>query len=314
MLDDLIVYAKGEFRRYADARVGLLTHGLQYGTGCFEGVRGFWDDGARELYLLALAEHYERLRQSTKILTMELPLSVEALCAVTIELCARNGFERDVYLRPFAYKADEAIGVRLHDVSDEFAIVGLPFDKYFDSDAGLRVCVSSWRRIDDTVAPARAKITGIYVNSALAKSEAHVNGYDEAIMLSQDGHVSEGSAANFFMVKRGTLITPDASQNILEGITRACVIELARDLGVPVLERAIDRSELYVADEAFFTGSAAGIMWIESIDGRTIGEGSTGQITRAIARRYDDAVRGRDPKFSRWLTPVYAGRRVRAAS
>ncbi|MBV8600283.1 MAG: branched-chain amino acid transaminase [Candidatus Eremiobacteraeota bacterium] len=304
-LDDLTVYAQGRFMRYADAKVGLLTHGLQYGTGCFEGVRGFWDDAERELYILHPRDHYVRLHASAKILMMQLEQSPDELVEITVELCTRNRFEREIYIRPFVYKSDEAIGVRLHDVGDAFAIVALPFDSYFGAAAGLRACVSSWRRIDDTAAPARAKVTGIYINSALAKSDALLNGFDEAILLSHDGHVSEGSAENFFMVKDGALVTPDATQNILEGVTRRCVMTIARDLGIPLVERAIDRSELYTASEAFFTGSAAGVMPIESIDRRPVGDGRIGKTTKAIADVYERAVRGKEAKYRDWVTPVY---------
>lgn len=311
-LDDLIVYAQGRFVRYADAKVGLLTHALQYGTGCFEGVRGFWAEQERELYLLHLREHYVRLHASAKILMMKLEETPEQLAEITTELCARNKFEGEVYLRPFVYKSDEAIGVRLHDVSDAFAIVAVPFEGYFAATGGLRACLSSWRRIDDTAAPARAKVTGIYINSALAKSEAMQNGFDEAILLSHDGHVSEGSAENIFIVRNGVLITPDATQNILEGVTRKCAMTIAKDLGIEVLERGIDRSELYIAQEAFFTGSAAGVMWIESIDRRPVADGRIGKLTKAISDVYERAVRGKEPKYRDWVTPVYAARRATA--
>lgn len=311
-LDDLIVYARGAYVRYADAKVGLLTHGLQYGTGCFEGVRGFWDEDGRELYILQARDHYRRLHDSAKILMMRIPHTPEELVDITSEVCARNRFEGEVYIRPFVYKSDEAIGVRLDGVSDQFAIVAIPFHGYFGEAQGLRACLSSWRRIDDTAAPARAKVTGIYINSALAKSEALQNGFDEAILLSQDGHVSEGSAENIFIVKGRELITPDPTQNILEGITRRCAITIARDLGITVVERAIDRSELYTASEVFFTGSAAGVMPVESIDRRPVGDGSIGTITKQIRDVYERAVRGKEAKYREWLTPVYAGRRVKA--
>ena len=311
-LDDLIVYARGGFVRYADAKIGLLTHGLQYGTGCFEGVRGFWDEAGRELYILRARDHYRRLHDSAKILMMRVPHTPDELGEITVELCARNRFEGEVYIRPFVYKSDEAIGVRLEGVNDQFAIVAIPFQGYFGEAQGLRACLSSWRRIDDTAAPARAKVTGIYVNSALAKSEALQNGFDEAILLSQDGHVSEGSAENIFIVKRGELITPDPTQNILEGITRRCVITIARDLGITVVERAIDRSELYTASEVFFTGSAAGVMPVESIDRRPVGDGSIGTFTKQIRDVYERAVRGKETKYRDWVTPVYAGRRIKA--
>jgi branched-chain amino acid aminotransferase len=313
-LGDLTVYHNGRFMRYDEAHVGLLTHGLQYGTGCFEGVRGFWNAHDDELYLLQLAPHYDRLAQSARILLMSLPLSTPELCDLTAELCARNGFRSDVYVRPFAYKANEEIGVRLHDVQDGFGMVALPFDRYFDAKRGLRCGVSSWRRIDDTMAPARGKITGTYVNSALAKSEAIMNGFDEAIMLSSEGHVCEGSAENIFVARGGVLYTPDASQNILEGVTRRAIMTLAADeLGITVVERPIDRSELLIADEVFITGSAAGVQWIESIDHRPVGDGTRGPIASGLIDLYDRAVRGGLPKYASWLTRTYAGRRAAAS-
>jgi branched-chain amino acid aminotransferase len=313
-LGDLTVYHDGRLARYDDAKVGLLTHGLQYGTGCFEGIRGFWNAREEQLYLLQLADHYERLSQSARILMIELPLSTAELCELTVDICRRNAFRGDVYVRPFAYKANEDIGVRLHGVKDAFAMVAIPFERYFDTNRGLKVGVSSWRRIDDTMAPARAKITGTYVNSALAKSEAVMNGFDEAIMLSAEGHVSEGSAENLFMVRRGVLYTPDPSQNILEGVTRRAIITLAKEeLGLDVVERAIDRSELMVADELFITGSAAGVQWIESIDHRSIGGAVLGPIAGALIDAYDSAIRGMLPKYHSWLTRTYAGTRAAAS-
>lgn len=312
-INESIVFAEGDFRRYGDARVGLLTHGLNYGTGCFEGIRGYWQPEERELYLLQLREHFERLHLSARILMMKLPYSVDELSELTVELCARNGFQENVYVRPLIYKAAEDVGVRLSGVPDAFAIAAIPFTKYFDAENGLRTCVSSWRRIDDTMAPARAKITGAYINSALAKSEAQLNGFDEAILLSHDGHVSEGSAANLFLVRRGTLFTPDATQNVLEGITRRTVLTLARDLGVPIVERGIDRSELYVADELFFTGTAAGITFANSVDHRVIGAGTIGPLTRELTAQFARVTSGRDPKYRNLVTPTYGKRNAGAA-
>ncbi|HUY41588.1 MAG TPA: branched-chain amino acid transaminase, partial [Candidatus Dormibacteraeota bacterium] len=294
-LDATVVYASGGFRRYDEAKVGLLTHGLQYGTGCFEGIRGYWSEPERELFLVQLREHYERLATSAKILLMELPLSTDELIDVTVELCLRNAFEADVYVRPCIFKAAQDVGVRLHGVPSAFAIVPIPFTSYLDKSRGVRACVSSWRRADDTMVPPRAKVTGLYVNSALAKSEAVSNGYDEAILLSHDGHVSEGSAENIFLVRGGVLYTPDPSQNVLEGCTRRAVMEIARDRGIEVVERAIDRGELYAADEIFFTGTAAGIAYVASVDQRTVGNGEIGPIARHITETYERAVVGREP-------------------
>lgn len=311
-LSEITVYAEGGFARYGDAKVGLLTHGLQYGTGCFEGIRGYWVPEERELFLVLVRDHYERLETSTKILTMSLPKSIDELVEITVELCLRNEYKTDVYIRPFAYKAAEDVGVRLHGVPDAFAIVPIPFTQYLDSSRGLDVCVSSWRRADDTMAPPRAKITGLYVNSALAKSEAVGNGYDEAILLSHDGHVAEGSAENIFLVRRGVLYTPDPSQNVLEGVTRRAMMEMARhELGLEVVERSIDRGELYSADEVFFTGTAAGIAYVASIDRRRVGAGTMGPITKLLGNLYNRAVVGKEPRYLEWLTPTYASARVK---
>ncbi|HTX58879.1 MAG TPA: branched-chain amino acid transaminase [Verrucomicrobiae bacterium] len=311
-LSKTTVYAGGAFGPYEDAKVGLLTHGLQYGTGCFEGIRGYWVPQERELLLVLLREHYERLSTSAKILTMKLPHTVDELVEITLELCARNRFESDVYVRPFVYKAAEDVGVRLHGVPDAFAIVPVPFTSYLDTRKALHVCVSSWRRADDTMAPPRAKITGLYVNSALAKSEAIENGYDEAILLSHDGHVAEGSAENIFLVRRGVLYTPDPSQNVLEGCTRRAIMDIAHDLGIDVVERSIDRGELYCADEIFFTGTAAGIAAVGSVDRRVVGDGATGPITQRLGEVYARAVTGREPRYADWISKTYASRKPAA--
>jgi branched-chain amino acid aminotransferase len=309
----LTIYANGGFCRYDEAKIGLLTHGLHYGTGCFEGVRGFWSTREEELFLFQLREHYERLHASAKIIMMKIEPSVDELIDITVELCVRNAFRSDVYLRPIVFKSAEMIGVRLHDIADAFALIAMPFDRYFDATAGLACGTSAWRRIDDNIIPARGKVTGGYINSALAKSEAILNGFDEAIMLSHDGHVSEGSAENIFVVKKGVLYTPDASQNILEGCTRKTIMTLAdAELGVPVVERAIDRSELFVADEVFLTGSAAGVQFVRSVDHRPIADGRQGPITKKLADTYDAVVRGALPAYGRWLTPAYASRKPAA--
>ena len=313
-LGEAMVYAGGEFRRYDDARVGLLTHGLQYGTGCFEGIRGYYVAEDRELYLVQLRDHYERLAISAKILLMDLPHTTDELIDITLRLCLKNRFETDVYIRPCIFKSAEDIGVRLHNVPETFAIVGIPFTRYFDASEGLRAGTSSWRRADDAAAPPRAKITGLYVNSALAKSEAIANGFDEAIMLSHDGHVAEGSAENIFMVKGGVLLTPDPSQNVLEGCARRAIVTVARErFGLDVVERAIDRSELYGADEIFFTGTAVGVVHVSSVDRRPVGDGGIGPITARLRDWYERMVRGREPAYASWITRTYADRVVAAS-
>src|SRR4030081_3963869 len=240
----------GEVKRYADAHLGLMPHALHYGTGVFEGIRGYWSAEHEQLFLLKLREHYRRMQNSVKVLKLKIPISLDELCTTSIELIKRNNFRQDVYIRPLAFKSSEEIGVRLHNLKDSFAIYVTPFGNYVEVDGGIRCMVSSWRRIDDNAAPARAKITGIYVNSALAKTEAQENGFDEAIMLTHEGHVSEGSAENIFLLRDGRVYTPPTSDNILEGLTRLAVMELlSKELDIEVVERCIDRSELYVADE-----------------------------------------------------------------
>ncbi|MBC5826018.1 MAG: branched-chain amino acid transaminase [Candidatus Eremiobacteraeota bacterium] len=306
-LGDVFVYHGGRYVPYRDAKVGLLTHGLNYGTGCFEGIRGYWDAVGLQLHFFRLREHFERMQRSCRLLLIELPCGAEEMCAHTIELARLNDFRQDVYVRPLAFKASEEVGVRLHNVRDDFAIVAVPHKSYFDSSQGLRACVSSWRRMDDNTAPARAKLTGIYVGSALAKSEAHGNGFDEAILLTHDGHVAEGSAENIFIVRDGVVLTPPVTDNILEGITRASLIELCRnELRLEVLERTIDRSELYVADEVFFSGTAVGVSPVVEVDRRAVADGTIGPVSRALANLYHDITLGRNAKYGSWLTTCFA--------
>ncbi len=308
MMDgESICFFKGAFVPAGQATVSVMTHALNYGTGCFEGIRAYWDDAAGELYVLRMAEHYERFQRSCRILLLDLPYSVAELCDLTLELLRRNGWRETVYLRPLAFKASAAIVVKLHGLEDAFTLFGVPFGDYIETDRPLRVCTSSWQRVDDNAAPARAKLTGIYVNSALAKTEANLNGFDEAIMLTAAGHVSEGSGENIFMVQDGRLITPPVTDNILVGITRASLIELAeRELGIATIERSIDRSELLVADEVFLCGTGAQVAAVGAIDHRPIGDGGVGPITEQLRRLYHEAVRGRLERYRHWCTPVYA--------
>lgn len=300
------VYFDGEYKRYADARLGLMTHALHYGTGVFEGIRGYWNPEHEQLFLLQLREHYDRLLRSMRVLKLKIPIPPDELDGVTVELVRRNGFRQDIYIRPIAFKSSEEIGVRLHNLRDSFAIYVTPFGEYVDGEQGIRCMVSSWRRIDDNVAPARAKITGIYVNSALAKTEAMENGFDEAIMLTQDGHVCEGSAENIFLIREGRVFTPPPQDNILEGVTRRALMGVLKgEFGLEVAERSIDRSELYVADEIFLCGTGAQIAPVVEVDHRPVGDGQVGPIVARLRKLYFDIVRGRNPKYMDWLTPVY---------
>jgi branched-chain amino acid aminotransferase len=289
-----------------NAKVSVMNHAFNYGTGCFEGIRAYWNTDEDQLFVFRLLEHFRRLHRSCKILHIHLPYSPEELCGLLLELLRREEYREDTYIRPLAYKATEAIGVRLHDLEDAFTMFALPFGRYIEGDLGARVMISPWRRIDDNAIPARAKITGSYINSALSKTAAAMAGCDEAIVLTQAGHVAEGSAENLFLVRDGRLVTPPATDDILEGITRDTVMEIARaEFGVESDIRSVDRSELYVADEAFFCGTGVQIEPIVEIDNRTIGDGKMGPITQKLYDLYFDIVRGKVQKYRRWCTPVY---------
>ena len=303
---ELWAFFRGEFVPLRDASVNVMTHAFNYGTAVFEGVRAYWNADEEQLFALELLPHYRRIKASARLLMMEIRQTPEELAELTVELLRRDGLREDVYIRPIIYKSSETIGVRLHNLDADITIFGVPFGQYIDTEGGIRAQVSSWRRTDDNAIPARGKITGAYVNGALAKSEAQLNGFDEAIVLTADGHVSEGSAENLFIVKNGVLITPPVTDNILEGITRQRLIQIARaDLEVTTLERSIDRTELYTADEVFLCGTGAQISPVIEIDRRSIGGGRPGPIAKELSRRYFDAVRGRAPAYRDWLTPVY---------
>jgi branched-chain amino acid aminotransferase len=290
----------------AEAKIGVMTHAFNYGTAVFEGIRGNWNGDDEQIYVFRLEDHYRRLRKNCRILKLDLPYTDEELADITVRLVAMCGYNEDIYLRPIAYKSSEAVGVRIHDLESDLLIYVTPFGPYLDIEKGARCCTSSWRRVEDTAIPARGKINGAYVNSALAKSEAFDNGYDEAIMLNEDGHVSEGSGENIFIVEDGRLITPPVFSNVLVGITRDTVITLAREeLGVETVERPIDRSELYLADECFMTGTAAHVTPVIEVDRRPVGEGARGRITADIQRLYFEVVRGKSAKYARWCTPCY---------
>lgn len=299
-------FFKGRVVPYSEARVGVLTHGLNYGTGVFSGIRGYWNPDENELFVFRPDDHYRRFLESAKMLGMALPLDAGQLSAALTELLRREGFREDCYVRSLAFYADETVGVRLHDLTPEISIVSMPYGRYIDKEEGAHATISSWRRVDDNAIPARGKIVGSYVNSALAKTEAMRSGFDEAIVLNGDGHISEGSAANFLLVRNGVVLTPSITDNILEGITRRTVIDLLRDeLGVTVVERSIDRSEIYVADEALLVGTGVQIVAVTRVDHRPVGNGRIGPIASALRKLYFDVVRGRRPNYRHWCAPVY---------
>jgi branched-chain amino acid aminotransferase len=298
---DDIAYLNGEYKPLGACMVPINLHALQYGTGCFEGIRGYWD--GERVNLLLLKEHFRRLAGNARMLMMETP-SVDEMCAIASELIARNGCTHNVYLRPVVYKNSTELGPVMHGIPDGYMCYVIPLGDYVDTAKGLEVCVSSWTRIGDNAIPTRAKATGGYINSALAKSEAKLNGYDEAIFLNDRGQVSEGSAMNLMLVRDGVLITPDRCADILEGITRSVVLDLARDLGIPVEERSVARTELYRADEVFLVGTGCQVSFVRSIDRRTIGDGVRGPITDRIQEAYEAAAYGRSEAYRHWLTPV----------
>ncbi len=296
-------FFQGRLVPLEEAKVGVMTHAFNYGTAVFEGIRGNWnaDDGC--LYLFRMHEHYERLARSCRILGLDLREPLHRLCELTVEIVERSGYEEDVYIRPMVYLSSEVLGVRLHGLESDLVIFIAPFGPYLDIDKGARCHTSSWRRVDDLGIPPRAKVTGIYVNSALAKTEAELNGFDEAIVLNADGHVSEGSGENIFLVRDGKLVTPSPSDNILEGITAATVMELAaNELGIETVERSVDRSELYIASEVFMTGTAAHLTPVTEIDRRAIGDGEPGPVTRELSRLFFDVIRGKSEKYRQWCT------------
>lgn len=302
------LFMHGEFLPAERGVISVRAHGFAYGTGCFEGIRGYWNEQEEQVYIFRAREHYERLLRSCKVLQMTLPYTAEQMVELTSELVRRNEQHQDVYIRPVVYKTDEIVGVKLHGLQNDLIITSEPQGNYIDL-TGMRCGVSSWRRVDDNAIPARAKICGAYVNSAFAKSEAVQNGFDEAIMLTHEGHVSEGSAENIFLVVNGELITPAPSENILLGITRDTIMELARrELGIITRERQIDRTELYSADEIFMCGTGAQIAPVIEVDRRTIGTGNVGPISNALQQMYFEIVRGKRPEYrEQWCTPVFAG-------
>jgi branched-chain amino acid aminotransferase len=283
-----------------------MTHAFNYGTAAFGGIRAYWNEEEDQLFVFRPGEHFERVLNSAKLLAAEIDLAPKELTTITLELIREEGLKEDCYIRPLIYKADEIIGVKLHDLVDELTIFAVPFSRYVDNDDGAHVTVSSWRRIDDNAIPARGKISGAYVNSALIKTDALRSGFDEALVLTNEGHLSEGSAMNIFMMRDGKLLTPPVTENILEGITRKTILELAREeLGLEILERQIDRTEVYLCDELFMTGTAAQVTAVTKVDHRPIGTGVMGHVTRQLREIYDDAVRGKLEKYHHWNRPVY---------
>ena len=304
-------FFRGRVVPYSDAKVGVLTHALNYGTAVFGGIRAYWNDDEKQLFVFRPQDHFQRFLQSAKLLCMELPYSADEMVKGLLDLIRTEGHKEDLYVRPLAFYGDEIIGVRLHDLHPEVSMVVMPFGHYVSNEDGMHVTVSSWRRIDDNVIPARGKIAGAYVNSAFAKTDALRAGFDEVIVLNADGHISEGSAANFFLLRNGVFATPPITDNVLEGITRRTIMQFIREeLKMEVQERQIDRTELYLADEAFLCGTGVQISPIARVDYRAVGTGKMGDNTARLRKIFFDVVRGLAPKYRDWCTPVYESKGI----
>ena len=301
-----IAFINGEYIPLSEAKVGIMTHALHYGTGVFEGIRGNWNEDDGKMYIFKLREHYERMLRGCKMLWIDVPYSLDELCQITVEVLERSGFQQDVYIRPVAFKAEEKVAnLNLRSLADGFFCLAVPFGNYIDSEGAIDCVVASYRRIDDTMIPPRFKLSGLYINSILAKTDALAMGFDEAIMLNQDGHVCEGTGENIFLVHGNTIATPTLESNVLPGVTRQTVLDLAHDhLGITIEERLVDRSELYTADEIFLTGTAAHIQGVGSVDHRPVGGRGIGPLTRKLQELYFPIVRGQDPKYVHQCTPA----------
>jgi branched-chain amino acid aminotransferase len=297
-------YFEGKIVPFEQATISIMTHGFNYGTGCFEGIRAYWNADQGQLYILKAKEHYQRLLSSCKAINIKLEENISDLIKITIELLKKNDYKEDVYIRPLAYKSEEKIGLGLHG-PDALAIYLSPFGNYLDVSAGIKVCISKYHRISSRAMPAGAKLTGTYFNSSLAKADAIDRGYAEAITLSHKGNVAEGSGENIYMVKKGKLITPPLSDDILPGITRVAVRGLAKnEFGITTQEKSFKPSALYSADELFFCGTGAQISPIVQVEKKKIGDGKVGPITKKLQEKYFQAVRGELPRYRKWLTPV----------
>ena len=294
-------YFHGKIVPYSEAKVGVATHALNYGTGVFGGIRGYWNQEKKKLYVFRPLDHFRRFLNSCRMMCIELEQTPESLTQILLDLLHTDVFQQDIYVRPLAFKGDESIGVKLHGLVDELTMFAIPFGLYIKNDDNAHFTISSWRRVDDNMIPARGKITGAYANSALIKTDAARAGFDDALVLTQEGHISEVSAMNIFMVRDGHLITPPATENILEGITRRTIMELAaNELHLKVIERPIDRTEIYICDEIFMTGTAVQVTAVTRVDHRPVGTGVMGPVAGELRRLFAEIVRGNDSRYTHW--------------
>lgn len=300
------VYLDGNYIEKEKATLPIMTHAFLYGTAVFEGIRAYYNREEDQLYAFRVKEHFERLINSGKIMHMKSPFTVEEYCENFKALLKKNDYHQDVYIRPNLFKSAQKIGPGLTNNPDSYLLFTLPMGDYIDTSKGLRVCVSNWRRNSDNAIPPRGKVAGAYANTALIVTDARLAGFDDAIVLSENGTVTEGSAMNFFMVKDNKLITSNTTDDILIGVTRNTVITLAREeLGIEVEEKVIDRTELYLADEAFYSGTGAQISPVVNIDNRDLGDGKVGPVVEKLQKLYFDVVRGKVEKYRKWCMPIY---------
>lgn len=301
-----LAFFEGEIVPVDSAKVGIMTHALHYGTAVFEGIRGNWNPIKEKMFVFRLKEHYERLIKGCKILNMDINYSVQDLCNITIDLIKASEYKEDIYIRPLAYKSEEKVAnLKLHELDSSFALMIVPFGNYIDNEKPIRCQTSSWRRPHDSMMPTGVKLSGLYTTSILAKTEAIMAGFDEAILLNFDGSVSEGSGENLFMLRDGDLVTPSETENCLLGITRDCVFEIAsNEFGMEIKSRKIHRSEIYLADEVFLTGTAAHITSVGQLDNRNISSGNIGEFTKKMQDKYFKIVKGDEQKYIKWCTEI----------
>lgn len=299
------VYSDGKILKEEEVSISIRSKAFNYGLGCFEGIRAYWSEENEQLYVFRLKDHMERLTESAKALYMDLPFSAEELCEATVKLLRKNNFRTTTYIRPVVYKGSTSLTPTLFDKENNVLMYCMPMGSYAGK-TELRVAVSSWRRVSDTMLPPRTKSTGAYLNSALASLEVLQNGYDEAIFLTNEGKVCEGPGENIFLVKKGKLITPPLSDDILEGITRDTVMTLAREeLGMEVVERSVSRTELYNSQEVFFSGTAMEVTSVVEVDNRKVGDGKEGPVCKALKDLFFNLTTGGNAKYMEYLTPVY---------
>jgi len=300
-----VIYFNGVFLPEREATISVRSRALNYGLGCFGGIRGYKSEDGAQVNIFQLDRHVRRLDQSARILRLRLSASTPDIASAILDLLRRNEMRGDVYVRPIVFANSNELSPLLDPDTSATAIFCMPLGRYLSAEP-IDVCVSSWWRVRENAVPARAKATGGYLNSALARREAIDHGYTEAILLTEDGHVSEGSAEHVFIVRDGQLISPPSTADNLDGITRQSLITLAtEDLGIPFVERHIGRTELYISDELFLCGTGAEITAVRSVDRRIVGDGRMGPVTTRLSEHFAAVVRGRVASRADWLTPVW---------